>query len=166
MLSTFIIEHYFVVRLLLVVAAVACVALAAVLTWTERVGRRIATAVAAIATVVVLLLTLTPDKYPNPASTCSFDPSYFYNDELNIVLFLLPALFAVVATRRPLVVLAGGIGLSALIELVQYLALALGRRCDVGDWLANSTGTLAGVIVAAVVMAIVRRARRRRSTTQ
>lgn len=166
MLSTFIIENFLLVRIALVVGAIVCLALAAVLLWIGRTGQRIAIAISAIAALAVLLLTLTPDKYPIPAVTCSFDPAYFYNDEFNIVLFLLPALFAVVATRRPIVVLAGGIGLSALIELVQSLTLALGRRCDLGDWLANSTGTVIGVLVAVVLMAVIRRVQRRRTDNQ
>jgi glycopeptide antibiotics resistance protein len=163
MLSTFIIENFLLVRIALIVGALVCVALAAVLGWIGRTGQRIATGIAAVAAVAVVLLTLTPDKYAIPAVTCSFDPSFFYNDEFNIVLFLLPVLFAVVATRRPVVVLAGGIGLSAIIEVVQSLTLALGRRCDVGDWLANSTGTAIGVLIAVVVMAVIRRVKRRRS---
>jgi hypothetical protein len=163
MLSTFIIENFLLVRIALVVGAVVCLAVAAVLTWIGRAGQRIAVVISAVAALAVLLLTLTPDKYPIPAVTCSFDPSSFYSDEFNIVLFLLPALFAVVATRRPVVVLASGIGLSALIELVQCLTLALGRRCDVGDWLANSTGTAIGVLLAVVLMAVVRRVRRAKS---
>jgi hypothetical protein len=160
-ISTFIIENYALVRVLLVIAAIACVALTAVLVRMGLRGRRIAGILAAVATVVVLGLTLTADKFPNPGVGCTFDGSTFYYDFYNIVLFFLPVLFATIWARRPQLVLLGGVGLSAVIETVQAFIPVLGRRCDLGDWLANSTGTVLAVLVAAGVTVLVERVRRR-----
>ncbi|MCU1404636.1 MAG: hypothetical protein JWQ43_939, partial [Glaciihabitans sp.] len=161
MISTFIIENYVLVRVILVVAAVAAVVLCALLVRAGRTGRRLSGVIAAVALVVVLGLTLAPDSEPTYGAGCYLQVDRFLNDEWNVILFLLPALFAVVAVRRPLLVLAGGLILSALIELVQLLTPMLGRLCDADDWLANGAGTVAGVLVAMIVAAIVERFSRR-----
>lgn len=163
MISTFLIENYALYRLILLVGAIVCVILAGILVWAGGKGRRIALAIAALSTLAALALTLSPDKYPLPAVMCALDPVYLYWDTSNVLLFALPALFAAIATRRPILVLAGGVVLSALIELVQAITPILGRRCDPSDWLANSIGTLAGVAVAVLLALIVRWIQGRRS---
>ena len=154
MLSTFIVENYLLVRLLLIAALIAAVVVTAILSRAQR-GRRVAAVLAGVGLIVTIALTLTPDTYPLDAATCNLQPYSPFTDVYNILLFLVPALFAVVATRHPLIVLAGGIALSAGIELVQYLVPWFGRRCDVDDWLANSLGTLIGVVLAVAVSAVV-----------
>jgi len=154
MLSTFIVENYLLVRILLIGALVVAVALTAVLVRARR-GRRVAAILAGAGLLVIIALTLTPDTYPLDAATCNLQPYSPFTDVYNILLFLVPALFAVVATRHPLVVLACGIALSAGIELVQFLVPWFGRRCDVDDWLANSLGTLIGVALAVGVGAVI-----------
>lgn len=160
MISTFIAENYRLVQAILVVAAIACIVITALLLRARR-GRRIAAVIAGAATVVVLALTLIPDKVPNDAVGCNFEPANFFGDEQNVALFFLPALFAFVAIRRPLVVLVAGIVLSALIETIQALSPVIGRRCDIDDWFANSLGVIAGVVVALVVSIVVKRTKRR-----
>ena len=166
LISTFIIENYFLVRLVLVIAAILFVVIAALLVRAGRRGKRIATVIAAVGVVAVLGLTLVPDTYPMAGVTCSFDPSEFYRDSFNVMLFLLPAIFAVIAVRHPLLVFASGVALSAVIEVIQALSPVLGRRCDIGDWLANSTGTAIGVLLAVGVIAVVGRISRRRAASE
>ncbi|HEX7306347.1 VanZ family protein [Lentzea sp.] len=74
---------------------------------------------------------------------------------LNALLFVPLVFFAVLATRRPLVVLASAIALSAAIEIVQPLT----RRglCETQDFLNNSAGAVAAAVVAAAVIAVTRR---------
>lgn len=147
------------------VGAACGIVLAAMLTRSGRSGQRVSAVLATVATLVALALTLTPDKSANTAVTCSFEPFFFFNDIFNMVLFFLPVLFAVIAIRRPLIGLAGGIGLSMVIETVQATTLFLGRRCDINDWLANSTGTLFGVLAGTVVIALIRPAGDPRQTS-
>lgn len=155
MLSTFIIENFAVVRVLLLVALIVAIAGVGLLV-RLRSGRLIAAIIAGLALVVVLGLTLTPDTYPLDVTTCNLESQTPLGDYLNIFLFVVPALFAVVATRRPVIVLFSGILLSAVIEFVQFSNPAFGRRCDIDDWLANSFGTLLGVAIAWAVTAAVR----------
>jgi VanZ like family len=64
-------------------------------------------------------------------------------DAMNVLLWVPPGLFGVIATRRPWSVL-GGISLGMLIiELLQ--TLDPGRECDPGDWLYNTAGGLVGI---------------------
>jgi glycopeptide antibiotics resistance protein len=162
-LSTFIIENYLLVRILLIVALVVAVGVVVILARAGKRGRIIAAAISGASLVVVLLLTLTPDTYPLDGVTCNFVSYLPLWDVYNILLFLLPAVFAVVATRRPIIVLFSGILLSAVIEFVQYLNPVFGRRCDVDDWIANGTGTVIGVLIAVAVIQIVKRVGRRSS---
>ena len=156
-ISTFIAENFRLVQAALLVGSLGCIALVVVLVRSGRTGRRVATVLAAVSVLCVLGLTLWPDTDPLGEISCSFDASYFYRDERNIVLFFFPALFSMVAMRRPLLVFASGIALSVLIEVVQALTPALGRICDIGDLLANTSGAAAGVLVALLVAFGVRR---------
>lgn len=70
----------------------------------------------------------------------------------NVVLFVSPALFASVATRRPVLVLIAASALSALIETVQALVPAIGRSCSTNDWLSNTIGVAIGVVLAMIAL--------------
>ncbi|WP_052809901.1 VanZ family protein [Streptomonospora alba] len=70
----------------------------------------------------------------------------------NVVLFVAPALFASVATRRPVLVLVAASALSALIETAQALAPMIGRSCSTNDWLSNTIGVAIGVLLAMVTL--------------
>ncbi|MGC5030841.1 VanZ family protein [Micromonospora sp. DT229] len=84
----------------------------------------------------------------------------------NILLFIVPVLLAGVATRRPiLAVLAGG-GLSVVVEAVQAAVPAIGRSCDSDDWINNTIGAVIGGALAWLSLtAAARRARRACSTS-
>ncbi len=69
-----------------------------------------------------------------------------------VVLFVAPALFASVATRRPVLVLIAASLLSALIETVQALVPAIGRSCSTNDWLSNTIGVAIGVSLAVIAL--------------
>ena len=158
MLSTFIADNYQLVRIVVVLAGIACVVLAGVLARAGAKGRRIALGIAGLATLVIILLTLTPHGKQLPAADCFLEVDDPLGDIFNVALFLLPALFFVVATRRPLLVLLGAIALSALIEVVQQLLQGLlSRACDINDWVANSTGAAVGVLIAFVIVTLVKR---------
>jgi hypothetical protein len=70
----------------------------------------------------------------------------------NVVLFVGPALFAGIATRRPLRVLAVLSGLSVALEALQALVPGLGRSCDTTDWLSNTIGAAIGASLAAAAL--------------
>ena len=72
----------------------------------------------------------------------------------NMVLFVGPALFAGLASRRPMMSLAGLSGLAVGIEALQALVPGLGRSCDTTDWLSNTIGAAIGVGFAASVVVV------------
>jgi len=158
MLSTFIADNYALVRVILVIGVLALIALAIVLARAGDRGRRISGFLGGAALLVVILLTLTPHGKQLPPAECYLVVDGPLWDIYNVALFLLPALFFVVATRRPLLVLLGAIALSALIEVVQQLLQGLlSRACDINDWVANSTGAAVGVLIAFVIVTLVKR---------
>jgi glycopeptide antibiotics resistance protein len=68
---------------------------------------------------------------------------------LNVLAFMPFAFFAVLATRRPLVVLAVSVVMSAVIELVQTLT---GQgACETQDFFNNSLGAVVATALAAAV---------------
>lgn len=144
-------------RQLLVVVTIAAVVLAAVLA-RGRTGRLVAGTLAVSTFGAVLALTLSPDPVSGPgAGGCAVDVDDPLTDVPNMVLFLVPVLFAVVATRRPLPFLLLGPLLSAAIELGQTLLPVVGRRCDADDLVANSAGSVVAVILGAVIVWATRR---------
>lgn len=157
MISTFMADNFLLTRVILGLSFVAAVVVATLLARRGDGGRRAATVIAAIAAVLVVALTLSPDPTGVQADVvCNLEPHSFAIDVLNMALFLLPAIFAVVASRRvALVALAVPIA-SALIEVVQYLSPPLGRRCDIDDWLANIIGGLVGVLIGLVALRLAR----------
>jgi VanZ family protein len=76
----------------------------------------------------------------------------------NVALVLPAALFATLALRRPLVVLAAATGCSAAVEAVQALVPAIGRACGTNDWLMNTIGIAVGVALATATLGSVRAA--------
>lgn len=153
------------VRQLLVLATVASVVLAAVLAGGARTERALATVLAVGGVLVIAGLTLSPVR-GLPGEGCATRPDAPLDDVPNVVLFFVPMLFAVVATRRPVVVLLAGPVLSAAIEWGQDVVPSLGRRCDVDDLLANSAGSVAAVLVGSVIVGVAHIERRRRRLRQ
>ena len=111
---------------------------------------------------VVLALTLGPSGYSaSDAVECAvqFMAPTLGRIELvaNIALFFPLAFFATLASRRPLLVLVSAAGLSAVLEGAQAVAPGIGRACDTNDWLMNTIGTVAGVLLACGTIAVARR---------
>lgn len=156
MISTFLAEYPQLVRAALLALTVLVLAVAALLVRAGARGRRIATVLAVAAGGGILLLTLSPDGSRSAPVACNFVPYMFYTDEANMALFFVPALFATIATRRPLLVLASAALISAAIEGVQR-STATNRRCDIDDWLANGMGGAAGVVAAWLVIWVARK---------
>jgi hypothetical protein len=84
----------------------------------------------------------------------------------NVAVFFPPVFFATLATRRPLLMLAAGAVLSAVLEAVQALVPAIGRACDTNDWAMNTTGTVVAVLLAAATIALADRGRSARITAE
>jgi hypothetical protein len=117
---------------------------------------RLAWAATALALLPVALLTLVPvDRELVERCEVAWTLPTPGRVELaaNVILFAAPALLAVAATRRPLLVVLAGSGLSAAIEALQAAAPVLGRSCSTNDWLSNTIGTLLGAAVAAAALA-------------
>ncbi|MEP9363768.1 VanZ family protein [Nocardioides sp. CN2-186] len=70
----------------------------------------------------------------------------------NVVLFVAPALFAAVATRRPGRVLVAASAGSALIEAAQAMLPEIGRSCSTNDWLSNTIGVAIGVLLGVLAL--------------
>ncbi|WP_166347411.1 VanZ family protein [Phytoactinopolyspora limicola] len=77
----------------------------------------------------------------------------------NVVLFVAPALLFAVITRRLLLTVLLGTGLSAAVELVQALIPAIGRSCDTTDWLSNTIGVLIGAMLGWAALRLARQLR-------
>jgi hypothetical protein len=75
----------------------------------------------------------------------------------NVVLFVLPVLFAGVASRKPLRMLLAASVLSVTIEVFQALVPAIGRSCDTNDWLNNTIGAAIGAVLAIVAVRLAKR---------
>lgn len=73
----------------------------------------------------------------------------------NILMFVPVTFFAVLLTRRPVVVAAAGIGLSAAIEVTQSV-MHLGRDCVGYDWVNNAIGAVLGVLLGALATRVSR----------
>jgi glycopeptide antibiotics resistance protein len=70
----------------------------------------------------------------------------------NVVLFVAPVLLAGLATRRPVLMLLAGSGLSAIVEVFQAVVTAIGRSCDTNDWLSNTIGSAIGAGLAILTL--------------
>lgn len=111
--------------------------------------------VTGIATIPVVVLTMLPtDRRAYERCEVAWTLPTAGRVELaaNVVLFVAPALFAAVATRRLVLALVAASTLTALIEAVQALVPALGRSCSTNDWLANTIGAAIGVLLAAIAL--------------
>jgi hypothetical protein len=80
-----------------------------------------------------------------------WEPFRTVQGRLNAGMFVPFGLLGVMATRRPMHVLTMGVLLSAAIETVQSLAAVVSRTCDTSDFVANSSGVAAGVLLGMVI---------------
>lgn len=151
MITTFLIEHPW-----LSPTALALLVVAGPLVGRAVAGRpRAAWLLAGLATLPVVVLTMLPtDARAFERCEVAWTLPTVGRVELaaNVVLFVAPALFAAVATRRPALVLVAGSALSGLIETVQAVVPAIGRSCSTNDWLSNTIGVVIGVALALVAL--------------
>ena len=159
MITDVLLEHAGLVPVALLAVALLCIGIGYLVL---RAGgsRRIAWILTALCVLPVLALTLVPASRngDHPVCTVQFALPTLGSVELlaNVALFLPPAFFAALATRRPLQVLLAATGASAAIEALQALAPGIGRACDTNDWLMNTLGIGVGVLLAGAVTALVR----------
>jgi hypothetical protein len=161
LITNFLLEHP-----ALVPGVVLLIALAGVgvgfLVMPRRHGRRITWVLTALSVLPVLALTLVPDgvRMDEILCTVQFAAPTLGRVELlaNVALFFPPVFFATLATRRPLLMLAAGSGLSAAIEAIQALVPGIGRACDTNDWLMNTIGSAIGALLAYGTVALADRA--------
>jgi len=161
-IATYLIEHPW-----LSPAALAVLAVAGPLVGRLVVARpRAAWLLTAVAVVPVMVLTMLPtDRVAFQRCEVAWVLPTVGRVELaaNVVLFVAPALFAAVATRRPVRVLVVVSGLSAVIEMVQALVPAIGRSCSTTDWTSNTIGAAIGVLLAVIALQLPARARTRQA---
>ncbi|MGX2995509.1 VanZ family protein [Streptomyces sp. JNUCC 64] len=106
---------------------------------------------------LVLAVTLTPVHSGAPAArVCTLQQDSVgavlaTQGLLNIALFAPLGLFATLATRRPVSVLAGSFLLSGGIEVAQALVPGTGRLCDSADWQSNVLGAAMGCLAGALL---------------
>jgi len=148
----------------LVVVALMCIAIGSWALRSRRRGPRVVRVLAVLSVLPVAVLTLAPSgRSSGGVGGCTVQfalPGPGTVEQLaNVALFLPPVFFAVLASHRPVVVLAAASGVSALIESVQALVPALGRACDTNDWAMNSLGAATGVLLAAGTTALAGRVR-------
>ncbi|WP_236832714.1 VanZ family protein [Blastococcus sp. KM273128] len=146
MISTVLAEHRWLEPTAFLVLLVA----APVAAWWLANRPRAARWLAAAAVAVAAGLTLWPDDR-RAFSFCEVAwsvPTLFRGDVANVILFLAPVVLVATATRRPVLVAAVAIAVSAGVELLQAVAPALGRSCSTNDWLANSIGAVLGAALA------------------
>lgn len=108
---------------------------------------------AAVTAVLALTLFLPGDGVMSDSGQCVINPDLaepFTTEQgrLNLAFFVPVGLFGVLAVRRLLPVVAGGIGLSLSIELVQTLTPGIVRACDSSDLQMNGLGAVIGALAA------------------
>jgi glycopeptide antibiotics resistance protein len=153
MISTFLIEHRW-----LAPAALALLVLVGPLVGSWLVARpRAAWVLTGVTLLPLALLTLVPEDRELFAR-CEIRweiPTLTGPESLaNILLFVAPVLLAGVATRRPVLVMVAGSGLSVIVEVCQAAVPALGRSCDSGDWVTNTIGAVIGALLALLALAL------------
>ncbi|WP_093799950.1 VanZ family protein [Streptomyces sp. Wb2n-11] len=106
---------------------------------------------AAVTAEVALTLFLPSGDGVSGAGKCVLNRNYaepFATEQglLNLALFMPVGVFGILALRRLLPVLAGGIGLSLATELLQTLLPGVSRGCDSSDLQMNALGAAAGAL--------------------
>ncbi len=151
MITTFLIEH----RWLPPVALALLVVLGPLVGRLVAHRRRAAWLLTGLATLPVAVLTMLPTErraYEWCEVAWTLPTVARVEPAANVVLFVAPALFAAVATRRPAAAFVAATVLTALIELGQALLPAIGRSCSTNDWLSNTIGAAIGVVLGMVAL--------------
>jgi hypothetical protein len=113
-----------------------------------------------LSVILVLAVALYPETL-KPAMGCHLALDYWGLDKPNVILFIPPVLLAGVLFRRPWLAIVAGSLLSVLIEVVQLLIPAIGRSCDLSDWISNTIGAVIGGVLAFLALWIAGRLARR-----
>ncbi|MEV4640961.1 VanZ family protein [Actinoplanes sp. NPDC049548] len=162
MISTFLVEHRWIAP-----AALVLLILAGPLAGSWLVTRpRIAWVLTAASMLPLALLTLVPqDRELFARCEVRWElPTLTGPESLaNILLFVAPVLLAGVATRRPVLAVLAGTGLSVVVEAVQAAVPAIGRSCDSGDWINNTIGAVIGGPLAWLSLTAAERRQRRQA---
>ncbi len=113
---------------------------------------RLTRALAAVALVAVVALTLYPDGEPTATITCAVELPYLsptaVESTANTLLFLPLAFLLGLAWRQPFLAALVAIAASAAIETVQAVVLVVGRACDTSDLITNAIGAILGGLCA------------------
>jgi hypothetical protein len=157
MITDFLLDNPVLVPVAMAVLAVACAGVGYLLLRARRNGNRILWVLAGLSLVPVAALTFRPEL----GRSFVFCVAQFVLPELgsaellaNVALLFPAVFFATLATRRPLLMLAAGTTLSAVIEVVQGLFPAIGRSCDTNDWAMNTAGVVAATLLATATAAL------------
>ncbi|MGW7532433.1 VanZ family protein [Amycolatopsis sp. NPDC054798] len=163
MITNFLLDNAALVPVVLLLIAVVCVGVGYLILRIPkmRYRHRILWVLVLLSVLPVVALTLVPASSRVDYVVCviQFSVPTLTSVELlaNVALFFPPVFFAVLATRRPLLMLAAGAGLSAAIEAVQALVPAIGRACDTNDWAMNTLGAVLAVLLAGVTITLANR---------
>ena len=133
------------------------VALAPLVGWWLAARQPVAEALTVVSLGAVALLTLTPGTSSGTRCQVQWPALSLHTltapePAANVIMFILPVFFAGIATRHPFWAALVGSVLSAQIELVQGAVPALGRACDLGDWQANTIGSVVGAGLALMAL--------------
>lgn len=162
MIATFLVEHRWIAP-----AALVFLVLVGPLAGSWLVSRpRIAWMLTAASMLPLALLTLMPvDRRLFARCELRWElPTLTGPESLaNILLFVAPVLLAGVATRRPVLAVLAGTGLSVVVEAVQAAVPAIGRSCDSGDWINNTVGAVIGGALAWLSLTVAARRKRRQA---
>jgi glycopeptide antibiotics resistance protein len=162
MIAAFLIENPLLVPVLVLLTASVCTGIGYLLLKGRR--QRTLWTLTALSVVPVVALTLvpTPTRRMDDIPLCTPDfavPTLTSVEMVANVALLFPLVyFAALATRRPLLMLAAGVALSAGIETLQALVRSLGRACTGNDWAMNSAGAAGAALLAGCTIALANRA--------
>ena len=161
MISTFLANNWW-----LVTAAIPAVIIVGLLLGVLLAPRPRATRVLMVLSVILVLAVALYPETLKPAMGCHLALDYWSLDKPNVILFIPPVLLAGVLFRRPWLAIVAGSLLSVLIEVVQLLIPAIGRSCDLSDWISNTVGAIIGGVLAFVALWIAGRLARRRAVAR
>ncbi|RSM85292.1 VanZ family protein [Kibdelosporangium aridum] len=169
MIAVFLIENPLLVPVLMLLMAIVCTGIGYLLLKARR--QWILWTLTALSVVPVVALTLVPTRTRRmddiPFCTPDFHLPTLASVEMvaNVGLLFPLVYFSALLTRRPLLMLAAGVALSAGIETLQALVRSLGRACTTGDWAMNSAGATCAALLAGCTIALADRATAKRAAS-
>ncbi|WNV86986.1 VanZ family protein [Umezawaea sp. Da 62-37] len=157
MITDFVLDNSALAPVLLLLVVVVCVVLGYLaLRFRRQDPAPVLWILAVLSTLPVVALTLIPTTARVDGVTCVTRlalPAMGRVELLANVALLLPLVFfAALATRRPLLTVVAGSGVSIAIEAAQAVLPVIGRACDSNDWAMNTAGAvIAGLLARAVI---------------